>query len=181
MVDVRRLSASEARQYVSELAAVLVDCVEGGASVSFMPPFGQSEAEEFYRGVAIGVETGTRILLAAFFEGKLVGTVQILTAMPPNQPHRAEIAKLLVTRSARGKGIAHLLMEEAERQAAAAGKTLLMLDTVTGSIAERLYERLNWVKAGVIPNFALFPDGRWTDTSIFWKVLDSGSGRIVNE
>jgi len=171
MVEVRRLTAPEARRYVSELAGVLVDCVEGGASVSFMPPFGQSDAEEFYRNVAKGVETGDRILLAAFAGGELAGTVQILTTMPPNQPHRAEIAKLLVLRSARGRGVARSLMEEAERQAAAAGKTLLVLDTVTGGTGERLYERLNWVKVGVIPRFALFPDGRWTDTTIFWKAL----------
>jgi GNAT superfamily N-acetyltransferase len=173
MARIRRLNAAEARQYVSELAGVLVDCIEGGASVSFMPPFGQSDAEAFYHNVAKGVETGDRILLAAFAEEALVGTVQIVTAMPPNQPHRAEIAKLLVLRSARGRGIARSLMEEVELQAAAAGKTLLVLDTVTGGDAERLYERLNWVKLGVIPKFALFPDGRWTDTTIFWKKLDS--------
>jgi GNAT superfamily N-acetyltransferase len=179
MADIRRLSASETRHYVGDLAGVLVDCVEGGASVSFMPPFGQSEAEAFYSRVAVGIETGERILLAAFILGKLVGTVQILTVMPPNQPHRAEISKLLVLRSARGRGVARSLMEEAERQAVSAGKTLLVLDTVTGGTAERLYESLDWVKAGVIPKFALFPDGRWTDTTIFWKSFDSG--RIVNE
>lgn len=179
MADVRRLNASEAQEYVRDLAAVLADCVEGGASVSFMPPFGQSEAEAFYRKVAAGVGAGKRILLAAFEADKLVGTVQILTAMPPNQPHRAEVAKLLVHRSARGRGVARCLMEEAERQAASAGKTLLVLDTATGDNAERLYERMGWAKAGVIPNFALFPDGRWTDTTIFWKRLASGS--LVNK
>jgi GNAT superfamily N-acetyltransferase len=170
-VDVRRLDAGEARKFVSELARVLVDCVDGGASVSFMPPFGQAEAEEFFNKVAHGVEAGERILLAAFVEGRLVGTVQVLTALPPNQPHRAEIAKLLVHRSARGNGIARGLMEVAEQAAASAGKTLLVLDTATGDSAERLYERMNWVRAGVIPKFALYPDGRWTDTTIFWKKL----------
>jgi GNAT superfamily N-acetyltransferase len=179
MPDIRRLSETEARQYVGELAGVLVDCVEGGASVSFMLPFEQSEAEAFYCKVAAGVEAGERILLAAFTEGKLVGTVQIVTALPPNQPHRAEISKLLVHRSARGKGIARRLMQEVERQAVSAGKTLLVLDTVTGGDAERLYTSLHWVKAGVIPDFALFPDGRMTATTIFWKSLDSA--RIVNE
>jgi GNAT superfamily N-acetyltransferase len=170
MLDVRRLNAAESRQYVSELARVLVDCVEGGASVSFMMPFGQPDAEKFYLNVAAGVDAGERILLAVFLEGNLVGTVQILTAMPPNQSHRAEIAKLLVMRSARGRGIARLLMEEAERQAVSAGKTLLVLDTASDH-AERLYEHLNWVKVGVIPKYALFPDGGWTDTTIFWKWL----------
>jgi GNAT superfamily N-acetyltransferase len=150
---------------------VLVDCVEGGASVSFMLPFPRSEAEEFFRKVVNGVEAGERILLAAFDGGRVVGTVQVITALPPNQPHRAEFSKLLVHRSARGSGVGRGLMEEAERQAAGAGKTLLVLDTVTGGDAERLYERLNWVKAGIIPRFALFPDGRWADTTIFWKQI----------
>jgi len=174
MVEVRRLDANEARRHISGLAAVLADCVEGGASVSFMWPFGQAEAEEFYGKVAAGVEAGERILLAAFIGEKLVGTVQVLTAMPPNQPHRGEVSKLLVLRSARGQGVAQRLMEEAEKQALAAGKTLLVLDTASDS-AERLYERLNWVRAGVIPKFALYPDGRFTDTTIFWKDLSSGS------
>jgi GNAT superfamily N-acetyltransferase len=165
------LTATEARRYVSDLAAVLVDCVEGGASVSFMPPFGQADAETFYGGVAASVEAGERILIAAFEAGRLIGTVQIVMALPPNQPHRADIAKLLVHRSARGKGIARAPMEEVERAAAAAGKTLLVLDTATGDNAERIYERMSWVKVGVIPKFALYPDGRWTDTTIFWKEL----------
>ena len=170
-VEIRRLTGAEAREFVGALAAVLVDCVEGGASVSFMPPFGQADGEAFFSKVAAGVEVGERILLAAFDGGELVGTVQILTALPPNQPHRADVAKLLVTRSARGKGVAQRLMEAVEREALAAGKTLLVLDTVTGGTAERLYERLGWVKAGVIPNYALFPDGRLTATTIFWKEL----------
>jgi GNAT superfamily N-acetyltransferase len=156
---------------LADLAAVLVDCVDGGVSVSFMPPLAQSDGEAFFGVVAAEVASEKRILLAAFVDEKVVGTVQIMTAMPPNQPHRAEVAKLLVHRSARGRGIAQGLMEEAERAAAAAGKTLLVLDTVTGGTAERLYTRLNWVKVGVIPNFALFPDGRLTATTIFFKEL----------
>jgi GNAT superfamily N-acetyltransferase len=179
MLEVRRLSVVEARERAGDLAAVLVDCVEGGASVSFMPPFGQPDGEVFFSKVAAGVEEGDRILLAAFLDGDLVGTVQVVTAMPPNQPHRAEIAKLLVRRSARGQGIAQALMEAAEREAAAAGKTLLVLDTATGDNAERLYERLNWNRVGIIPNFALFPDGRLTATTIFWKAL--GSDSLMNK
>jgi len=157
---------------MSALAEVLVDCVEGGASVSFMWPFSKSAAEDFFKKVVEGMQSGNRILLAAFLDSRLVGTVQILTAFPPNQPHRAEVAKLLVHRVARGQGVGRCLMEEVERQARSAGKNLLVLDTVTGGDAERLYFRLGWVKAGVIPNFALFPDGRWCDTTIFWKALD---------
>jgi GNAT superfamily N-acetyltransferase len=171
MVEIRELSASEASQYVGALADVLLDCVEGGASVSFMAPLSKSTAESFFEKVAEGVKAGERILLAAFVDNKLVGTVQIVTATPPNQPHRADIAKLLVVRSARGQGVATQLMQRVEVASRAAGKTLLVLDTVTGGDAERLYLRLGWTKAGIIPNYAMFPDGAMCDTTIFWKDL----------
>jgi len=170
-IQIRRLSAREARECVSALAEVLVDCVEGGASVSFMLPFTLAEAEEFFRNVADGVAQDERILLAAFVDSKLVGTVQIVTAMPPNQPHRADVSKLLVHRSVRRRGTGALLMRHTEHEARAAGKTLLVLDTATGGDAERLYERMNWVKGCVIPRYARFPDGQWGDTTIFWKEL----------
>lgn len=114
MVEIRRLSASEAAAHLGGLAAVLVDCVKGGASVSFMPPFEQGDAEEFFRKVIRGVEAGERILLAAFVDSQLAGTVQVLMATPPNQPHRADIAKLLVLRPARGHGVGAALMRRAE-------------------------------------------------------------------
>ena len=169
MVEIRELAALEARQYVAQLAEVLLDCVHGGASVSFMASLSKAEAESFFAMVAAGVERGDRILLAAFLEQKLVGTVQILTRMPPNQPHRADVAKLLVMGSARGQGIATGLMKHLETAARAAGKTLLVLDTVVGDPADRLYQRLGWTRVGVIPNYALYPDGRPCDTAIFWK------------
>jgi len=171
VIEVRRLTAAQGREEVGALADVLVDCVEGGASVSFMAPFSKAEAQAFFEKVLREVETGTRILLAAYLDAKLVGTVQIIAGAPPNQPHRADVAKLLVLRSARKRGIAALLMRHVEEQARAAGKTLLVLDTVTGGDAERLYERLGWMRVGVIPNYALFPDGRWCDTTIFYKNL----------
>src|SRR5271165_7493789 len=136
-----------------------------------MASLSKAEAESFFENVLAGVQKAERILLAAFIDSQLVGTVQILTATPPNQPHRADIAKLLVHRSARGQGVAAQLMEHAEQASLMAGKTLLVLDTVTGGQAERLYLRLGWTKVGVIPNYALFPDGRWCDTSIFWKQI----------
>ena len=150
---------------------MLLDCVAGGASVSFMASLSRGEAEAFYEKVFEGVERGERILLAAFSESKLVGTVQILMTMPPNQPHRAEIAKLLVYRSARGQGLGARLMEHAEDASRRAGKTLLVLDTAAGGDAEKLYERLGWTRAGVIPNYALLPDGNLCATTIFWKEL----------
>jgi GNAT superfamily N-acetyltransferase len=171
VIQIRKLSATEARQHVGALAEVLLDCVQGGASVSFMASLSKAEAEAFFQKVVEGVERGERILLAAFLDSDLLGTVQIITATPPNQPHRADVAKLLVHRSARGQGIAKRLMEEVEEASRSAGKTLLVLDTVSGGDAERLYVRLGWTKSGVIPNYALFPDGRFCDTTVFWKGL----------
>jgi GNAT superfamily N-acetyltransferase len=153
------------------LAAVLTDCVEGGASVGFMLPFPQTAAESFFRKILADVERGERILLAAFADSELLGTVQIVTATPPNQPHRADVAKLLVSRSARRQGIAALLMERVEQESLQAGKSLLVLDTCAGGSAERLYLRLGWVRAGVIPKYAFYPDGTWCDTVVFWKEL----------
>jgi len=171
MTEVRRLSGDECQQYLGALAGVLLDCVDGNASVSFLWPFSCGEAEEFYASVFDEVRKGKRILLAAFLDGELLGTVQIVTAMPPNQPHRADVAKLLVKRSARGHGVAAMLMDEAERAARSAGKTLLVLDTVVGGSAEKLYSRLGWTRVGVIPRYAMFPDRSWCDTAIFWKGL----------
>jgi GNAT superfamily N-acetyltransferase len=170
-IVIRRLDAAEAREHLDGLAAVVVDCVDGGASVSYMAPFtlddGRAVFEEFIRDV----ERGGRVLLAAFDDGELVGTVQMVHATPPNQPHRGDIAKLLVRRSARRRGIAAELMEHAEQEARAEGKTLLVLDTVTGDAAERLYLRLGWTRVGVIPDFALYPDGRPCATTVFYKAV----------
>jgi ribosomal protein S18 acetylase RimI-like enzyme len=170
-IEIRRLGVAEVRAQLDPLAAVLVDCVEGGASVSYMAPFSHEQARGAFEAFALEVEQGRRLLLCAFAEEELVGTVQVVLAMPPNQPHRAEIAKLLVRRSARRRGIAQRLMAQAEREALAEGKTLLVLDTVTGDDAERLYERLGWTRVGVIPGYALYPDGRPCDTTILWKAL----------
>jgi GNAT superfamily N-acetyltransferase len=171
MIEIRRLTGPEALENLDALAEVLADCVDGGASVSFMAPFSKADAVEFFLKLLPSIERGERILLAAFVGSELVGTVQVILATPPNQPHRADVAKMLVHRSARRQGIAHQLMIAAEEQARAAGKTLLVLDTVTGGDAERLYERLGWTRVGVIPNYALFPDGRFCDTTVFYKQL----------
>jgi len=148
MIEIRQLSATEGRRHLADLATVLLDCVEGGASVSFMAPFPRAAAEAFFDNAIQGVEQGDRILLAAFADSQLVGTVQIVLATPPNQPHRADVAKLLVMSSARGQGIAARLMEKVEEASREAGRTLLVLDTVTGSTAERLYARLGWTPVG---------------------------------
>ena len=170
-VEVRRLAGSELREHLDGLAAVLFDCVDGGASVSYMAPFTHADARTAFEGFAREVDEGRRLLLAAFADGTIVGTVQVILALPPNQPHRGEIAKLLVHRSARRRGVAQELMAAAEAEAHAEGRTLLVLDTVTGDAAERLYERLGWTRVGVIPGYALYPDGRPCDTTVFWKRL----------
>jgi GNAT superfamily N-acetyltransferase len=170
-IEIRRLEAAEARGHLDGLAAVLVDCVEGGASINYMAPFSHADAVAAFEAFVRDVEAGRRILLAAFADGELVGTVQVILAVPPNQPHRGEIGKMLVRRSARKRGIGRLLMERAEVEAKAAGKTLLVLDTVTGDDAERLYERLGWTPVGVVPDFALYPDGRFCDATILFKQI----------
>lgn len=171
MIEIRRLSAAEARHYVAALGEVLRDCVAGGASVGFMASLSKAAAESFFENVAQGVERGDRILLAAFDESKLVGTVQLVMATLPNQLHRADVAKLLVLRSTRGQGVGARLMGHVEEASRLAGRTLLVLDTCTGDTAERLYLRLGWTRAGIIPKYALYPDGRWCDTAVFWKQL----------
>ena len=170
-IEIRRLGPADMHEQLDALAGVLADCVAGGASVSYLAPFSHEQARAAFAAWAAEVEQGRRLVLAAFAESQLVGTVQVILALPPNQPHRAEIAKLLVHRSARKRGIAQLLMEHAESEARAEGKTLLVLDTVTGDDAERLYTRLGWTRVGVIPGYALYPDGRPCDTTIFWKAL----------
>lgn len=168
-VEVRRLDAVEARARLDELAAVLEDCVAGGASVGYMAPFSLDDARTAFEGFVADAEAGGRVLLAAFDGGRLVGTVQVVLAPMPNQPHRGEIAKMLVHRSARRRGIAAALMAAAERAAREEGRTLLVLDAVTGGDAARLYDRLGWTTVGVVPDFALYPDGRPCDTTYFWK------------
>jgi GNAT superfamily N-acetyltransferase len=173
---VRLLTAHEADARIAELSAVLMDCVEGGASVSFMAPLTPERADEFWRRVAEGVAAEDRLLLVAEdpSSGEIVGTVQVVFAVPENQPHRGEIAKMLVRRSARRQGLGARLMRAAEDAARAAGKTVLVLDTVTGSDAERLYQHLGWTRVGVVPDYALWPDGRLCDTTFFYKRLPAG-------
>ncbi|MGF6243047.1 GNAT superfamily N-acetyltransferase [Paraburkholderia sp. GAS38] len=171
-VSVRRIGANEAVACVEALADVLIDCVEGGASVSFMLPLPRDKALAFWRGVAEGVVRNERVLLIAETrEGEILGTVQLITAQPDNQPHRADIAKMLVSRKARRRGIAQQLMVAVDAVARAEGKTVLVLDTVTGGDAERLYERAGWQRAGTVPKYALMPDGEFCATTFYYKHL----------
>ena len=169
----RLIGAHEASKRIAELSALLMDCVEGGASISFMAPLTRDRADAFWRRVAEGVAANDRLLLIAEGgpSGEIVGTVQVVFAVPENQPHRGDVAKMLVRRSARRQGLGARLMLAAEAAALAAGRTLLVLDTVTGGDAERLYERMGWTKVGVVPDYALWPDGRLCDTTFFYKRL----------
>lgn len=169
---IRALSASEALTRLPDLISILVDCVEGGASVSYLAPLAPAKAWAFWQQVVNGVATGERALLVAEDpDGRVVGTVQVVLDQPENQPHRADISKLLVDPAARRRGLGVGLMTSAEDAARAAGKTLLVLDTATGSDAERLYERSGWTRAGVIPGYSLLPDGRPWGTTYFYKQL----------
>jgi GNAT superfamily N-acetyltransferase len=170
--SLRRVNAVTDAQ-IDELVNVLIDCVEGGASVSFMHPLTRDRAEAFWRRVADDVATGKRLLLVAEDSQGLCGTVQLLFDLPENQPHRADLAKMLVHRRARHQGLGAALMRAAETAARECGKTLLVLDAVAGGDAARLYKRLGWVRVGDIPNYALLPQGGFCDTTVYYRNLSS--------
>jgi GNAT superfamily N-acetyltransferase len=166
------LDAAVLEGLAGELADVLLDCVEQGASVSFMWPLAREKALDFWRGVLAGVVRGERILLISRdASGQLVGTVQLITAQPDNQPHRADVAKMLVHSNARRQGLGEALMRAAEAHALAKGKTLLVLDTVTNEEGWRLYQRCGWQIAGEVPGFALLPHGGLVGTTFMYKAL----------
>jgi ribosomal protein S18 acetylase RimI-like enzyme len=167
--SVRRLATLEDAQ-IDGLADLLIDCVEGGASVSFMHPLSRERAISYWRSVARDLAAGERALLAAEDAQGLCGTVQLVLEQPENQPHRADLSKMLVHRRARRQGLGAALMRAAEATARECGKTLLVLDTANDE-AERLYERLGWVRVGVIPGYALLPRGGLCDTTVFYRNL----------
>jgi GNAT superfamily N-acetyltransferase len=153
-LTVRSLTAPEIEDRIAALSDILIDCVEGGASVSFMKPVGRQKADAFWRGIEDRVAAGAADLLLALLDGDPVGTAQLNMALPENHPHRADVAKVLVHRRARNRGIGQALMAAVEERARAAGKTLLVLDTLTGGAGERLYTRMNWVRVGRVPGYA---------------------------
>jgi GNAT superfamily N-acetyltransferase len=152
------------------LGDVLIDCVQGGASVSFMLPMTRAKADEFWRGLSADVERGERVVLVADDDAGIVGTVQVILQQPENQPHRGDLAKMLVHRRARRRGVGAALLVAAETHAIDAGKTLLVLDTASDD-AERLYSRQGWQRVGEIPAYALMPDGAPCATTIYFKFL----------
>ena len=168
-VNVRRLHAVSDAE-IEGLADVLIDVVEGGASVSFMHPFTRDKAIAFWRGVANGVQAGARAIVVAEDEHGICGTAQLILSLPENQPHRADLAKMLVHRRARRRGVGAAVLHAAEDVARELGKTLLVLDTASHD-AERLYERAGWTRVGVIPDYALMPDGAFCDTIVYYRRL----------
>ena len=168
-LEIRRLAAVSDAQ-LAQLTDLLVDCVDGGASVSFMQPMTRAKALAFWRQVAQGVQRDERVLVVAEDAQGIVGTVQVVLDQPENQPHRADVAKMLVHRRSRRQGAGAALMRAAEQAALAAGKTLLVLDTADATAA-RLYARLGWVAAGSIPGYALLPQGGPCATTFFYREL----------
>ena len=168
--SIRRLHSFSGAE-LEQLADLLIDCVAGGASVSFMHPLPRERAIAFWKKVANGVATGERAVLVADDGAGICGTVQLVLHQPDNQPHRAELAKMLVHRRARRHGLGSVLLRGAEAMARDCGKTLLVLDAVTGGDAERLYERHGWQRVGVIPRFALMPNGGFCSTTYFYRDL----------
>jgi GNAT superfamily N-acetyltransferase len=157
---------------IRALCDVLIDCVEGGASVSFLLPMTEAKARQFWNGVAASALRGERLVfIAEEPDGRIIGTTQVVWAQAENQPHRADVAKMLVHRRARRAGVGAALLAAAERGALDNGRTLLVLDTVTDSDGYRLYERSGWQRCGEIPDYALWPDGSPCPTTVYFKSL----------
>ncbi len=171
MTMVRTIGAEEAKARIAEFVEVIVDCVVGGGSISFMNTITPDEARAFWTGVFADVAAGGRILIVAENSGRIDGTVQTVFADKPNQPHRGDIAKMMVHRRARGAGLGAKLLAAAEEAGRSHGRWLLVLDTETGKEGERLYARGGWTPVGVIPNYALTPDGALCGTTVFYKDL----------
>jgi ribosomal protein S18 acetylase RimI-like enzyme len=172
-----RLTAADIRDNIPDLSDILIDCVEAGASVGFLSPLSRERADAFWRSVGDAVEADRRAVFVARQDGSHIdGTVQLVLASAENQPHRADIAKLLVHTRARRQGMADDLMQAAVAHARSIGRDVLVLDTATDEAA-RLYERLGWTRSGIVPDYALNPDGSRTPTTFYWKSLtDEGAG-----
>jgi GNAT superfamily N-acetyltransferase len=173
-VSIRTLTPSETTAALPALAEILSDCVAGGASVGFMLPYAPQDAMPYWQGVAQAVAEGSTVLIVAEKDGEILGTVQLGIATMPNQPHRADLKKLLVHRKARGLGLSRLLMDAAEDAAIKHGRHVLVLDTATGSPAETIYDKFGWQRVGVIPQYALMPDGSYCGSTFFYKSLAAG-------
>lgn len=170
-ITLRTLTPSETIDALPALAEILSDCVEGGASVGFLSPYAPADALPYWQSVASAVAEGQTVLIVAEKDGDILGTVQLGIGTMPNQPHRADLKKLLVHRTARGLGLSRLLMDAAENAAARHGRHVLVLDTATDSPAEAIYVKFGWQRVGVIPQYALMPDGSYCGSTFFYKSL----------
>lgn len=168
--SIRRVSALD-DALIEQLSDVLIDCVEGGASVGFMLPLSRARAVSFWRRIGEGVRAGQRAVLVAEDSQGVCGTVQLILDLPDNQPHRADLAKMLVHRRGRRAGLGAALLQRAEATARECGRTLLVLDAVTSGDAARMYERMGWVRVGDIPYYALMPDGKPCGTTVYYRAL----------
>jgi GNAT superfamily N-acetyltransferase len=168
---IRGLDATEVAERLGSLAAILMDAVARGASVNFMAGITEEKAAAFWRSQHPGVADGGKRLLVAEDRGRLMGTLLLTLAHQPNAPHRAEVGKMLVLSSARRRGLGRRLLAAAEDMARDAGRTLLMLDTETGSAGDLLYRSCGWTECGRVPDHAFRPDGRLAETTVFYKTL----------
>jgi len=175
MTDIRIKALKSSPEICAALSGMLIETVAHGGSVSFMHPLSQEDAEKFWSNALNTAERGERIILGAFDGDNLVGTVTLLLDLPPNQPHRAEIAKMMTRVSHRHRGIATALLREAEQFAIAHKRWLLVLDTAEDEGAAGLYERMGFKLTGLIPDYALKPHGELTGTLIYWKRLQHAS------
>jgi GNAT superfamily N-acetyltransferase len=173
VVNVCVLSISAAFDAIPQLAEILIDSVEDGASIGFLEPTSPETARLFWEGVARAVEASTVALLVAVEDGVIQGTVHVKFAQNANQPHRVDISKLLVHRRARGRGLSRLLMEAAEQVTRDAGRFLMVLDTATGSAADAIYPHLGWQASGIIPDYAMNPDRSLVAATFYYKDLRS--------
>jgi ribosomal protein S18 acetylase RimI-like enzyme len=177
MPDINIAPLNSSAHIRAALSEILVEAVASGGSVSFMHPLPQKTADTFWQGSLSAADRGERIILGAFDGEHLIGTVTLLLDLPPNQPHRAEIAKMMTRVNHRGRGIAKALMRNAERMAVERGRTLLVLDTAVEDGASGLYERMGFQLSGVIPDYALKPRGGLTGTMIYWKrIVEAAPG-----
>lgn len=175
MPDIRIAPLTSSPDTVAALATMLVEVVAAGGSVSFMHPLPREDAEAFWRGSLAAADRGARVVLGAYDDGVLASTLTLLLDLPPNQPHRAEFAKMMTRPAFRGRGLASVLGREAERIAVERGRSLIVLDTATDEGASDLYEKLGFVFAGEIPDYALKPHGGLTGTRLYWKRVGGGS------
>lgn len=173
MERIEQISVDVLRTELADFSQLLTACVQAGASIGFMAPFGLEKAEAFWAGIADKVGAGDRLIWTARDEstGALLGTVQLIIGLPDNQPHRGDVAKLMVSPKARRRGVARQLMLALEDEARARGLRTLVLDTVTGSPADALYRQLGWIEVGPVPDYALFPDGTPCSTTFFYRAL----------